>query len=147
VLERRPQLTASIAEAAVNFMKSGGLTGSRGSAQIDGKSRNPEPDERPAAALLAGARKDGIRAPRPTAQAPDAAIHHRNHALFAFKALACSQIVSGPNQTTLRLFHFQSAAQLTRINLPATMTQGFSHQFVIAHNGVAFEEMLFCILK
>ena len=80
-------------------------------------------------------------------KSPDAPIHRRNHALFAFKAFTRSQIVSGPDKTTLRLFHFQRAAQLTRINLPATMTQCFSHQFVIAHNGVAFKEMLLCILK
>jgi hypothetical protein len=47
-------------------------------------------------------------------------IHYRNHALFAFKAFACSQVVSRSNERTLRLFHFQSPAQLTRINLPAT---------------------------
>ena len=80
-------------------------------------------------------------------KSPDAPVHHRNHALLAFKAFTCSQIVSGPDQTTLRLFHFQRTAQLTTINLPASMAQCFSHQFVIAHNGVAFKEMLFCILK
>jgi hypothetical protein len=74
-------------------------------------------------------------------------IHYRNHALFAFKAFACSQVVSRSNERTLRLFHFQCPAQLTRINLPATKAQGLSHQLVIANNGVAFKQMFLCIPK
>src|ERR1035441_2343524 len=78
---------------------------------------------------------------------PGAPGDYPNHALFAFKALTGSQIISGPDQTTLRLFHFQRAAQLTRINLPTPTAQCFSHQFVIAHNGIAFKEMFLRKLK
>ncbi len=77
----------------------------------------------------------------------DSPIHNRDHALFAFKALMGSQIISGPDQTSLRLFHFQRTAQFITINLSPSMPQCFSHQFVIAHNGVTFKEMLFCIQK
>ena len=80
-------------------------------------------------------------------KSPDASVHHRNHALFAFKTLARSEVIAGPNEAALRLLQFQSTTQLTRINLPASMTQCFGHQFVIAHNGVALKEMLLRILK
>lgn len=39
-------------------------------------------------------------------KSPNAPIDHCNHALLAFETFACSQIVSGPDQTTLRPFHF-----------------------------------------
>src|SRR5271166_3725336 len=77
-------------------------------------------------------------------KSPDATVHYRDHALLAVKALAGSQIIAGPDQTTLRLFHFQCTAQFTAINLPTSVAQCLSHQFVIADNGVAFKEMLFC---
>src|SRR6266567_5132107 len=77
----------------------------------------------------------------------DSPIHYRNHALFAFKALTGSQIISGPDQTSLRLFHFQRTAQFTTINLSPSMPQCFSHQFVIAHNRIALKEMFLCKLK
>jgi hypothetical protein len=141
-------LTACIAQAAVDFMQSGGLAGSRGPAQIDCEISGVQDVMHGPLLLFSQAlrRMEFSLAAQPF-KPPDAPVHQRNHALFAFKTFACSQIVSGPDQTTLRLFHFQRTAQLTRINLPAPMAQGLSHQFVIAHNGVAFKEMLLCILK
>ena len=129
-------------------MQSGGLTGSRSPAQIDCKISGVQ-DVMNGPLLLFSQPLRGMEFALPAQpfKSPDATIYHRNHALFAFKTLARSQIVSGPDKTALRLFHFQSTAQLTRINLPASMTQGLSHQFVIAHNGVAFKEMLLCVLK
>jgi hypothetical protein len=77
----------------------------------------------------------------------DSPIHHRNHALLAFKALTRSQIVSGPDKAALRKLHFKCTAQVARVDLPASITQCFSHQLVITNNRVAFEQMLLCILK
>jgi hypothetical protein len=135
-------------QTPVNFMKSGGLTRSGGSAQIDGKIARIQ--NLMCGTLLFFPQALGrmeFALPAQSLEAPDATIYRSNHALFAFKTLACSQVVSGANERALRLFQFQSAAQLIRINLPASMTQGLSHQFVIAHNGVAFKEMLFRVLK
>jgi hypothetical protein len=141
-------LTACIAEATVDFMQSGSLAGSRSPAQIDCEIFGVQNLMHGPLLLLSQPprRMEFSLAAQPF-KPPDAPVHHGNHALLAFKALTGSQIVSRPDQTTLRLFHFQRAAQLTRIDLPTTMAQCFSHQFVIEHNGVAFKEMLFCIPK
>jgi len=135
-------------QATVNFMKSGGLTRSGGSAQIDSKIARIQ--NLMSGALLFFPEALGrveCALPAQPLESPDATIYRRNHALFAFKTIACSQVVSGANERALRLFQFQRASQLARINLPASMSQGLSHQFVITHNGVALEEMLLCILK
>jgi hypothetical protein len=49
-------------------------------------------------------------------KSPDALFQHRDNALFAFKALTGSQIISRPKQTNLRQLHFQGTAQFTTLN-------------------------------
>ncbi len=129
-------------------MQSGGLAGSRSPAQIDCEISGVQNVMYGPLLLFSQPfrRMEFSLAAQPF-KPPDAPVHHCNHALFAFKAFTGSQIVSGTDQTTVRLFHFQYTAQLTTINLPSSMAQCFSHQFVIAHNEVAFKKMLFCMLK
>jgi hypothetical protein len=84
-------LTACIAEAAVDLMQSGGFSGSRSPAQIDGKVFGVQ-DLIHGPLLFFSQPLRGMEfllAAQPF-KSPDTPIHHRNHAPLAFKALARS---------------------------------------------------------